>query len=540
MSITRHHAEWLSLVEASGPFLNMEVLLEVFPQGLEGHDAERFGLLKQAYSEWQEENADTAIHRAWVEWVLQRVLQFPETVLWEGQRVPEGLKVALPEYRETLRPDWVLVEPQTGRPRLLVEMVPPGQRLEGQMKGRFWTASPATRMMELLRGTGVWLGLVTNGEHWLLVVAPRSGVELLPGVKYQEATPTVSYISWYANLWLEEKVTLRAFVSLLGASRFFKAEPLQSLEGMLARSADSQEEVTNQLGYQVRKAIQVLVQKLDRIDQDRGRGLFAGVSERELYEAALFVMMRLVFLFSAEEKGLLLLGDRLYDQYYAVSTLRAELREMADKYGEEVLERRRDAWCRLLATFRAVYGGVEHDLLQLRAYGGDLFNPNKFPFLEGRKGGNWREVLAAPLPVDNRTVLHLLEALQVLQVRVPGGGSEPRRLSFRALEVEQIGHIYEGLLDRTIGRTPGPMLGLEGTKDKEPMVLLEVLEELYAKGEKELLGFLKKETGRSESALRNRIGSPPAPLEKLCLTRIFLNNLGGWHSNDLRVRLQKS
>ena len=31
------------------------------------------------------------------------------------------------------------------------------------------------------------------------------------------------------------------------------------------------------------------------------------------------MMMRLVFLFSAEERGLLLLGDQLYDQHYAVS-----------------------------------------------------------------------------------------------------------------------------------------------------------------------------------------------------------------------------
>ena len=62
-----------------------------------------------------------------------------------------------------------------------------------------------------------------------------------------------------------------------------------------------------------------------------------------LYEAALTVMMRLVFLFSAEEKELLRLGDPLYDQHYAVSTLRAQLREAADQHGEEVLERRIDA-----------------------------------------------------------------------------------------------------------------------------------------------------------------------------------------------------
>ena len=66
-------------------------------------------------------------------------------------------------------------------------------------------------------------------------------------------------------------------------------------------------------------------------------------------------MMRLVFLFSAEERGLLLLGDPLYDQHYAVSTLSELLRERADQHGEEILGHRHDAWCRLLATFRAVY-----------------------------------------------------------------------------------------------------------------------------------------------------------------------------------------
>ncbi|MEL6854971.1 MAG: hypothetical protein AAFO83_07650, partial [Cyanobacteria bacterium J06607_13] len=78
-----------------------------------------------------------------------------------------------------------------------------------------------------------------------------------------------------------------------------------------------------------------------------------------------------VFLFSAEERGLLLLGDPVYDQFYAVSTLREMLREQADQNGEEILERRQDAWCRLLAVFRAVYGGIGHEALRLPAYGGD-------------------------------------------------------------------------------------------------------------------------------------------------------------------------
>ena len=55
---------------------------------------------------------------------------------------------------------------------------------------------------------------------------------------------------------------------------------------------------------------------------------------------------------------ILLTGNALWDEHYAVSTLREQLRSEADRYGDEVLSRRRGAWARLLATFRAVFGGV--------------------------------------------------------------------------------------------------------------------------------------------------------------------------------------
>ena len=143
-----------------------------------------------------------------------------------------------------------------------------------------------------------------------------------------------------------------------------------------------------------------------------------------------------------------------------------------------MLERRFDAWSRLLATFRAVHGGIQHENLRLPANGGSLFDPDRFPFLEGRAAGTrWRETPAYPLPINNRTVLHLLDALQMLKVKVPGGGpAEARRLSFRALDIEQIGHVYEGLLDHTALRAAEPILGLAGTRDKEPEIPLAELE----------------------------------------------------------------
>jgi hypothetical protein len=491
MSIARHHAEWLSLLETSGPFLSMPVLLEAFPQGLDAHDAEHHRTLRFGHGEWEDNRHQPATHAAWIKFVLAGTLDYSSDVLAERQAIPQTLQAEVPEHAELLQPDFLLHHPgDPNKPRLLIQTYPHTQDLERPVAGLPWKASPDTRMAHLLHATGVRLGLVTNGERWMLVNAPRS--------------ETTGFASWYATLWLEEPITFRAFRSLLGVQRFFGVKDEDTPEQLLARSAANQQEVTDQLGYQVRRAVEVLIQSLDRADQDRQRELLRGIGEAELYEAALTVMMRLVFLFCAEERELLLLGDPIYDQHYAVSTIREQLQQTASQYGEEILERRHDAWCRLLVAFRAVHGGVWHDDLKLPAYGGHLFDPDRFPFLEGRKPGtSWRATDAVPLPVNNRTALHLLESLQTLETRLPGDREVVRRrLSFRSLDIEQIGHVYEGLLDHTARRASEPHLGLAGTKDKEPEVPLAELEARKVKGEKDLLAYLKEATGKSEPALR--------------------------------------
>jgi hypothetical protein len=498
MSITRHHAEWLSLLEVSGPFLSMPVLIKVFPQGLDAHDPEVSRSLRLAYEEWDDnqtgKHANPATHRQFIRFVLTDVLKVPEETIREGQTIPQTLKTYIPEHSETLRPDLAIFDPGAEpKPRLLIQFYPHGADLEGPLPSKHWKATPATRMMELLHGTDCRLGLITNGERWMLVDAPRGD--------------STGFASWYASLWLEEQITLRSFRSLLSGHRFFVVATEETLEAMLAESAVNQQEVTEQLGYQVRQAVEVLVESIDKADQDRGGELTKGTSEKTLYEAALAVMMRLVFLLSAEERKLLLLGDPIYDQHYAVSTLQAQLREAADQHGEEILEHRFDAWARLLATFRAVHAGMQHDRMMLPAYGGHLFDPDRYPFLEGRKQEtSWRTSPASPLPINNRTVLHALEALQFLQIKMTGGGPvERRRLSFRALDVEQIGHVYEGLLDHTAKRASEPILGLRGTKDQEPEIPLAELERRLAKNPEDLHSWLKEETGRSESALKNAL-----------------------------------
>ncbi|MGE3440418.1 MAG: type IIL restriction-modification enzyme MmeI, partial [Blastocatellales bacterium] len=521
MSVPRQHAEWLNLIDINGPFLTVEVLMRAFPQGLDGLDTETARMIRSAYLEWednlQQRHPDQSVHRAWIELVLKRLLEYGDNVLLEGQSIPDGISANEAVHGETLRPDYVLANPnspagrlESGKPRLLIKTYPANQELEKPIAKARWKASPATRMMELLHATSAQLGLVTNGQQWMLVNAPRG--------------ESAGFITWYANLWLEEKSTLQAFRSLLHARRFFGVAEAQTIEALLKESAQNRQEVTDRLGYQVRRALEVFVQTIDRIDKDRGRALLAGVSEKQLYEAALAVMMRLVFLLSAEEKELLLLGDEIYDRHYAVSTLASKLREEADQTGEEVLERRHDAWARLLATFRAVHGGIEHDRLRLSAYGGSLFDPDRFPFLEGReRGSRWRETEASPIPIDNRTVLHLLEALQFLEMKVPGGW-ETRRLSFRSLDVEQIGHVYEGLLDHTAKRAVSPVIGLIGAKNLEPEVELKELERRRersenamaenAMAEDALVSYLNEITQRSETTLRKAIAAGADPNDK--------------------------
>lgn len=484
------HHDWLSLIEISGPFLAVPVLKEAFPQGLEELDAAKRKRLRQVYDEWREalETDDPRfadLHAAWIDEVLSRGLELDEDgrgdVLKRKDWCAAHLTAALPEHGVSLSPDFAVVG--NGDTALMhVHAYRPDVELDATQKLDSWACTPAERMASLCRATGCRLGLVTNGERWMLVDAPVGAV--------------TTFASWYARIWGQESITLQAFVHLLGIRRFFVDES-ERLPALFDRSLKFQDDVTDALGEQVRRAVEVLIQSLDKADQDRDRELLRGVKEAELYEAALTVMMRLVFLLSAEERGLLLLGDECYEANYAISTLRMQLRAESD----EILERRWDAWSRLLAVFRAVYGGIEHENLRQPALGGSLFDPDRFPFLEGRaRGSDWRTDVAKPLPIDNRTVLLLLEAIQQFQGRT---------LSYRALDVEQIGYVYEGLLERTVKRTAEVTLELDATKSAQsPWVTLAEFESARLDGAARLAELLQQRSGSSPSRVRNDLARP--------------------------------
>ncbi len=480
------HAEWLSLIEVSGAFLAEPILAQAFPQGLESLPAAKKQAFRQTYEEWRDaldfdDELQAKLHQEWINWVLKKGLEWDEDdeggELKTGTNVPEHLKLELLEHNLTLTPDYALFSNNAANAYLLVASYPAHVELLDVIAGDGWSTSPAERMSQLCRATNTRLGLVTNGEQWMVVDAPEGGI--------------TSYASWYARLWSQESITLKAFFGLLNISTVFSGVGLgaKKLSELLDESLKHQDDVTKTLGSQVQRAVEVLIQSLDRINNDSNKELLKGVEPSELYEAGLTYMMRLVFLLCAEERGLLLLGDETYEANYAVSTLRMKLREETSLHGEEVLSRRNNAWARLLAVFRAIYGGVKHENMRMAALGGSLFDPDRFPFLEGRsKGSSWKLDEARPLPIDNRTVLLFLDAIQLYQGRT---------LSYRALDVEQIGYVYEGLLERTVIRAADVTLELDaGKKSKKPWVLLGELASSELEGSCSVQKLLQERTGK--------------------------------------------
>ncbi len=462
-SAAQRHA-WLELLQVSGPFLTVPVADQVWPTALPpvatNVRADVRTKLAKLLSGAGQDRAELA--RA----VFGTALAWGDNLV-EGPALPATLSETVAEHGALLRPDFAFgaesvdededdmpVEeaeegdegednqaPASARPgqggdspwKLLGMWVPWGRHPLVRSVEAGWAASPVERLAALLRARDVPVGLVSDGRWWALVWAPRG--------------KPVGAAVWDASLWSEEPESLEAFVALLGRQRFLGVAREDRLPSLLQRSAEAQEEVTVALGGQVRAAVEMLVERLDDLDREAGGALLDGVSDDDLYAGVVTVMMRVLFLLFAEERRLLPSDDERYDTAYSVGRLVEQLEHRASLNGEQTLEHRSGAWHRLLAVARALHRGVAHEDMRLPPYGGNLFDPDRFPWLEGRG--------SKPPRVDDLTVLRVLEAVQYVVIK-----GERRRLSFRAVDVEQIGYVYEGLLELEVRSATEPVIKL--------------------------------------------------------------------------------
>ncbi len=156
------------------------------------------------------------------------------------------------------------------------------------------------------------------------------------------------------------------------------------------------------------------------------------LSAEDYYSYLLHLIYRLLFLMVIEERDLVFPSNantqhrNIYQNYYSLQRLRrlAEKRYLAD-------QRHHDHWLSLLTTFQLFESETTAAKLGLKPLAGDLFSPQAIAVL-GQSS------------LSNDVLLGCLRSLSLYQQ--PDNG-QLLRVNYAALNVEEFGSVYEGLLE---------------------------------------------------------------------------------------------
>ncbi len=493
------HLAWLGYVQPDGLVVSAPALVDA--QAI--IDRAQLGDLQRRFSEHVTSlrltESDTAETEPGIENIQRFVTDFldwPYELLVgvdPSRPLPEPLYVALPEFQETLRPSFAVKNPQpkTGDSPwlMLVQSHPATVDLDkpAAASDRNWHASPAKKFERLLRETAISIGLLTNGVQFRLIYAPpkeNSGSLTFPVGAMAEVSG---------------RLILGAFQLLLSSWTLFTAPSDARLPGLLQRSRDYQASVSEILAEQVLHALYELLRGFEAADE-RAQGKLlrelAVKSPGEIYGGLVAVLLRFVFTLFAEDRGLLP-ASGLYVRNYSLHGLFERLRADNERY-PDTMDHRFGAWAQLLALFRAIHGGCRHPELKMPARHGHLFDPDRYPFLEGR--ASYRDPIG-PLPlVSDGTVYRILEKLSIL---------EGERISYRALSVEEIGSVYQTIMGFAVETAGGTAIALKGKRKNggvpaAPVINLDTLLRVQAKDRNK---WLKEEadteiSGEAEKQLK--------------------------------------
>jgi hypothetical protein len=445
----RAHEDWIGLVQPTGLVVSPAALLTA------GAFVSKDVLLQQqALQRLVDASTGADVHRvAHVDdfrAFAGAVLDWAESDLVDDADALAAVAVPLHEYGETLRVSFVVLAPPDAegvvpeKPLLLVKVLPTGTDFDDAkvFEERQWKASAHGRFERILRESEVPIGILWNGEALRLVYLPKGEIS-------GHMTFPVAALLEVAN-----RPMLSALRLLLGAERLFTLPEKQRLPALLAQSRKVQNQVSTALSEQFLVALAELLRGFQAADvASHGQLLHdfrAGRGYGDVYGGLLSVLLRLVFVLYAEDRGLLP-DDEVFREGYSVRRLHERLRDDADAH-PDTMDQRYGAWGQLLALFRLIHSGASWTTngatVTLPAREGRLFHPDSAPFLEGRAlTHRLQQGERLPPPrVSDGVVLRVLESLLLL---------DGQRLSYRTLDVEQIGSVYEGLMGFTIDVAEG-------------------------------------------------------------------------------------
>ncbi len=441
--VVREHQEWLGFIQPVGLVVSPAALKNAQARIARNITNEQEILLRHT-REVIDENRN-------VKRKLNRFTDFAKEFWgWEDSDLatpPETLSTALQEYGEILRPD--LAVPGVRHEsdwQILIQQLPPSQTMDqaGQTSDeRSWQASPQARFERLLRDTGVPIGLLVNTDAIRLVYAPKG--------------ETAGHLTFPIHAMCETagRPIVAALHLLLDAQRLFALPKDQRLPSILQASRKYQNEVSIQLAGQVLRALNELCRGFNEANRASSgtllRQMIAEAPE-EIYGGLLTTLMRLVFLLYAEDRNLVA-SDEVYQRCYGLIGLHEKLREDAAAY-PDTMDQRFGAWAQLLTLSRLVHDGGGHGPWRLPARRGRLFDPDSYPFLEGRpyKSKRSQDEKLTPPKIADGVLYRVLEDLLYL---------DGERISYRALDVEQIGSVYEAMMGFAVEVARGPSIGVK-------------------------------------------------------------------------------
>ena len=343
-----------------------------------------------------------------------------------------------------------------------------------------------SEVVEWLRAGDDRLALLTNGRQWRLLFA---------GLDY-EASCEWDLDSWFEEGGLAPQVeTLRTLLS----PELWTPEAKGTDPPLLRAIRDTrkgQADISEVLGEQVRKAVEILIQRHGQALSAQGDSLVPA----DIYRAACRVAMRLVVILYAEARELLPRGNARYDAAYGLGSLHESLER--GKAARRGITESRAAWPRVLSLFSLVRDGSAHPDLPVKDYGGDLFAPGS---ADAKDGVSRALFLFENACFDQEShfydadVHEMLASLARTEIVLPQGGCVSAPVDFSDLSSEYIGVLYEGLLDYELKTAPAddPVVFLSvGSEPALPLSRLEAMEDATLKS---LFEKLKKGSAETEA-----------------------------------------
>ncbi|MBC6437123.1 MAG: Eco57I restriction-modification methylase domain-containing protein [Rhodobacteraceae bacterium] len=300
--------------------------------------------------------------------------------------------------------------------------------------------APATQMLrylrrgdDLTRGAVRW-GFLTNGAVWRLYF---QGVRSISEQFFETDLAALLHTeSTAAGDDPTRDHWLRVFALVFGRDSFVPSAPDHRTFHIKALDEGwfYEERVTRNLSEMVFQTVFPNLAKAIALNRP-------DAALDDVRQATLILLYRLLFLLYAEDRNLLPVGDHRYDDYGLRDAIRGDVRRRKDR--NDIFSDTQDRyWCAIDGLCRALDTGDAS--IGLPPYNGGLFSRTETPLLDA-------------VHIPDKVMAQVIDLLSYEQQ-----DGQRRYINYRDLSVQQLGSIYERLLEFELRRDPmdGPVDGI--------------------------------------------------------------------------------